>query len=80
MKNKSSISKLTLDYTTNQDLFNKVNEHFKRDGYDGIEDINDMDTDMPVIMFNSQKNLGKPISTKSGKEALEEMRKKYRNK
>jgi len=80
LKNKSSISKLTLDYTTNQDLFNKVNEHFKRDGYDGIEDINDMDTDMPVIMFNSQKNLGKPISTKSGKEALEEMRKKYRNK
>lgn len=48
--------------------------------YDAIEDINDLDTDMPVVMFNSSKNLGKPISTQSGKEALEDIYKKYRNK
>lgn len=30
------------------------------EGYDGIiKDINDKDTDMPTIMFDSQKNLGK---------------------
>lgn len=80
LENNDSIKKLTLDYTTNKDLFNKVNERFIKEGYDGIEDINDMDTDMPVIMFNSNKNLGKPISTQSGEEALEDMRKRYRNK
>ena len=34
----------------------------KESGYDGIiKDINDPDTDMPTIMFDSQKNLGKAI-------------------
>ena len=79
LKNNNSIKNLTLDYTTNQDLFNKVNERFIKDGYDAIEDINDMDTDMPVVMFNSSKNLGKPVSTQSGEEALKDMRKRYRN-
>ena len=32
------------------------------EGYDGIiKDINDLDTDMPTIMFDSQKSLGKAI-------------------
>ena len=79
LKNNDSINKLTLNYASNKDLFNKVNERFIKEGYDGIEDINDTDTDMPVIMFNSSKNLGKPVSTQSGKEALEDMRKRYRN-
>ena len=80
LKNKESIESLTLDYTNNKDLFNKVNERFMKEGYDGIEDINDPDTDMPIIMFNSQKNLGKPISTQTGEEALDELYKKYADK
>lgn len=80
LKRNESINSLTLDYTRDKDLFNRVNERFIKKGYDAIEDINDLDTDMPVIMFNSSKNLGKPISTQSGKEALEDIYKKYRNK
>lgn len=79
LENNDSIKKLTLHYASNKDLFNKVNERFIKEGYDAIEDINDTDTDMPVIMFNSSKNLGKPVSTQSGGEALEDMRKRYRN-
>jgi hypothetical protein len=80
LKRNDTIKSLALDYTRNQDIFNKVNERFIKKGYDAIEDINDLDTDMPVIMFNSSKNLGRPISTQSGKEALEDIIKKHRNK
>lgn len=76
LKQNRSIKALTLDYTSNQELFNKVNERLIKKGYDAIEDVNDLDTDMPVVMFNSSKNLGKPISTQSGKEALEDIYKK----
>ena len=40
--------------------------------YDAIEDINDPDTDMPIIMFNSVKNLGNVMSVQTGKEAIDE--------
>lgn len=80
LKQNRSIKALTLEYTKNQDLFNRVNERLIKKGYDAIEDINDLDTDMPVVMFNSSKNLGKPISIRSGKEALGDIYKKYRNK
>ena len=78
LKNNDSIKKMTLEYTRDKDLFDRVNKRLIDEGYDGIEDINDLDTDMPVIMFNSSKNLGKPISTKSGKEALEYIIKKHK--
>ena len=76
LKNDQSINKLRWEYTRNKDLFNKVNDRFEKEGYDGIEDINDPDTDMPIIMFNSKKNLGKPVSRQTGKEALNELYKK----
>ena len=76
LKNDKSIKNLTLEYTNNKDLFDKVNNRFKNEGYDGIEDINDPDTDMPIIMFNSKKNLGKPVSRQSGEEAWNELYKK----
>ena len=76
LKDNKSVKNLTLEYTRNKDLFNKVNDRFKKEGYDGIEDINDPDTDMPLIMFNSKKNLGKPISRQTGEEALDEIYKK----
>jgi len=76
LKNDQSIRNLTLEYTRNKDLYDKVNDRFKKEGYDGIEDINDPDTDMPIIMFNSKKNLGKPVSRQTGEEALNELYKK----
>lgn len=79
IKNNKSVKSLTLDYTRDQDLFNRVNKRFIGKGYDGIEDINDMDTDMPVILFNSSKTLGSPISIQTGKEAIDEYFKKHKD-
>lgn len=79
LENNKTIKSLTLDYTTGQELFNKINKRFIDKGYDAIEDINDLDTDMPVIMLNSSKSLGKATSIQTGKEAIEEILNKYKN-
>ena len=80
LKNNKTISSLTLDYTRNQELFNKINKRFIDEGYDAIEDINDLDTDMPVIMFNSSKSLGKATTIQTGRKAIEEIFEKNKNK
>ena len=72
LKNNLNINNLTLEYTKNRELFNRVNKHFIDKGYDAIEDINDPDTDMPIVMFNSVKNLGNVVSVQTGKEAIDE--------
>ena len=72
LKNNGSIKSLTMDYTLDKNLFNKVNQRLADEGYNAIEDINDLDSDMPVIMLNSSKTLGKAVSTQSGREALDE--------
>lgn len=73
LKNDKTIKSLTLDYTRDQELFNKINKRFIDKGYDAIEDINDLDTDMPVIILNSSKSLGKATSIQTGREAIEEI-------
>ena len=78
LKKGDTIKSLTLKYTVDQDLFNKINKRFADKGYDAIEDINDLDTDMPVIMLNSSKSLGNPTSIQTGKEAIEEILNKYK--
>ena len=78
LENNKTIKSLTLDYTTDQDLFNKINKRFIDKGYDAIEDINDLDTDMPVIMLNSSKSLGKATAIQTGREAIEEIIKKQK--
>lgn len=70
---------LTREYTTDQDLFNRINSKFKNRGYDAVEDINDPDSDMPIIVFNSSKSLTKPTSIKSGKEAIQEVTQIHKN-
>lgn len=75
--NKTSKS-ITLDYTKNIDLFDKVNKKFKDMGYDGIEDINDLDTDMPIILFDSKKNAVRDSRVQSGREAIDDIIKAYR--
>lgn len=79
LKEKRTINTLTLEYTQNKELFDRVNKHFIDKGYDAIEDINDLETDMPIIMLNSSKTLGKPVSIQSGKDAIEDIL-KQRNK
>ena len=78
LKNNKTIKSLTLDYTRNQELFNKINKRFIDKGYDAIEDINDLDTDMPVIMLNSSKSLGKATVIQTGREAIKEIIKKQK--
>lgn len=78
IKSQKSYRTLTLEYTRNKDLFNKINKRFKELGYDAIEDINDSDTDMPVIFLDSKRTLGNPTSTKTGKEALDDLYEKYK--
>ena len=79
IKNKETIESLTLDYTRDKELFDRVNKRFIDKGYDGIEDVNDTDTDMPVILFNSSKTLGSPVSIQPSREALEEYFKKHKD-
>ena len=78
LENDKTIKSLTLDYTRDQELFNKINKRFIDKGYDAIEDINDLETDMPVIMLNSSRSLGKAINIQTGREAIEEIIKKQK--
>lgn len=70
------IKSLTLDYTSDKNLFNKINNRFIEKGYDGIEDINDTVSDMPIILFKSSELLGKPERIQSGEDAIHEFFKK----
>lgn len=73
LKENKNIKSLTLEYTQNKELFNRVNQRFADKGYDAIEDINDLYSDMPIIMLNSSKTLGKATSVQSGKDAIDEI-------
>ena len=78
LKSYRGIGSLTVKYTTNYDLFKKVNQKLIDQGYDGIEDINDSDTDLPIIMFNSKTVLGNPTKIQSGREAVDEILNRYK--
>ena len=53
LKNRDTVVSLTLKYIRDKDLFNKVNNRFIKKGYDAVENINDPDTDMLIIVFDS---------------------------
>lgn len=71
-----SIRSLTLNYTNDKELFNRVNKRFVDKGYDAIEDINDLSSDMPIIVLNSSKSLGSPTLIQTGREAIADILKK----
>ena len=79
VKNKDTIKKLTMEYTQNKDLFNNVNQVLVKRGYEAIEDINDQDTDMPVIFLNAKDAL-QLRSTQTGKDAVDELTRKINKK
>lgn len=77
LKNPYSTAKsLALNYTKNKAFFDKINKRFADKGYDAVEDINDMDTDMPLIILNSSKTLGEPIRIQNGKKHIDEILKR----
>lgn len=76
-KQKKDFKDVSMEYTTNKDLFNRVNQRFKDKGYDAVEDINDPDTDMPLIVFNTVKNFGNPTSVTRGEKAVREVFERY---
>lgn len=78
LENNRSINDLTMKYTQNRELRDRVNEKFKNMGYDAVEDINDNETNMPVIFLNSTKQLGAPINKTSGEKAIEDYYKKFK--
>ena len=52
-----SLYDMSMEYTTNKDMFNRINKKFVDMGYDAVEDINDRNSKMPVIFINSKKSL-----------------------
>ena len=77
VKNGEDSWKLALEYTRDKDLFNRVNKKFQDMGYDGVEDINDPDTDMPIILFDSTTKAIRDAKVQTGREAVDELLKKY---
>lgn len=77
LKDNRSAKALTLDYTGNKELFNKINKKFEDMGYDGVEDVNDLDTDMPIILFDSTQKAIRDVKVQSGRDAVNELIKKY---
>jgi len=53
----SAYKEISLNYTDDKELFNKINKKLESMGYDGVEDINDTDSDMPIIVFNAKKSV-----------------------
>lgn len=76
LKNKDRVKSLTLDYTKDRDLRDRIDAKIKKQGYDGVEDINDLDTDMPIRIFDPQKNIARDSNIQSGREAIEEILKR----
>ena len=72
LENNKTVWDLTLKYTNDREFQNKINDRFKKAGYDGVEDVNDSNTEMPVLLFDADKSIGKAIRTQSGEEALNE--------
>lgn len=71
-QNKTAKS-LALDYAGNKELRTRVNKKFKDMGYDGVEDINDLDTDMPILLFDSTNKAVRDARVQSGRDAIEEI-------
>lgn len=75
IKEGKNLKSLTLEYTQNKELFKNVNESLVKQGYEAIEDINDAETDMPVIFLNSKNSLTLKY-TQTGQEVIDEILKK----
>lgn len=52
-----ALKTLTMKYTTDKELRNRINKDLMNMGYDGVKDINDLDTDLPLIIFNANNYL-----------------------
>ena len=73
-----SLKRVTLNYTQDKELFNRVNDKFKKQGYDAIEDINDPDTDLPIIILNAKTSLALK-NTETGQKAIDNWFKEHKD-
>jgi hypothetical protein len=53
----SILNRLTMEYTTNREMHDRINNRLKKSGYKAIEDINDRISDWPVIMLDSKNDM-----------------------
>ncbi len=47
---------MSLKYTRDRDMKNRINDRLKKQGYDAVMDVNDPDSEMPIIVFDTKKN------------------------
>lgn len=78
LEQEHTVKSLALDYTRNKAIFDKINKKFEDAGYDGVEDVNDLDTDMPIILFDSTNKAIRDSYIQSGRDAIEEILKRQR--
>lgn len=76
-KTNGGVKSFTMKYTTDKNLFNRVNDSLKAQGYDAITDPNDYSTDFPVIFLDATHQL-KLESTQTGYQAIDEVISKYK--
>lgn len=69
-KEPPSVNDATMEYTHNLKLHDRVNDYFRKLGYDAVEDINDTKTEMPIVVLNKDI-LGDPVKMEKGKDYIE---------
>ena len=47
---------MSLTYTKDRDMKKRINDRLKKQGYDAVIDVNDPDSETPIIVFDTKKN------------------------
>lgn len=47
---------MSLSYTRDRDMKKRINDRLKKQGYDAVMDVNDPDSETPIIVFDTKKN------------------------
>jgi len=57
---------ISLSYTQNREMKERINNRLKEQGYDAVMDVNDPDTESPIIVFDTDKNFKRTNRSKVG--------------
>ncbi len=47
---------MSLKYTRDREMQKRINDRLKKEGYDAVMDVNDPDSELPIIVFDTKKN------------------------
>ena len=47
---------MSLKYTQDREMQKRINDRLKKQGYDAVMDVNDPDSETPIIVFDTKKN------------------------